>query len=266
MTHYERLGVRPDAPVEEIRSAYRRAVRRLHPDANPDAGRPAVRRLSELSEAWAVLRDAERRRGYDRSLAAAAAPRPLAPPPFVDPRPVRRRVTPTAAPVASGGATATGHRRSPLPALAAALVGSAAVVGLLVVVAHGASPMGGGGDPGQTPRDVLLHPLADQVAGTVSDAEGAHLAALGNFAGPSGLRWAIDERTDQGRLPSGNVTLSRDDGVVLCTAPIDSAPAPGTVSGVCDAAPTRVTLHLDGPLTGRPVLGDIRLDPLPPTP
>ena len=65
MTHYERLGVAPEASTQEVRDAYRRAARRLHPDA---AGEHSAQQMAAVNQAWWVLRDPERRRAYDLSL------------------------------------------------------------------------------------------------------------------------------------------------------------------------------------------------------
>lgn len=69
-SHYETLGVRPDASAADIRAAYLRLARDLHPDTHldrPDAERRAAeRRLQDVNRAWSVLRDDARRRAYDR--------------------------------------------------------------------------------------------------------------------------------------------------------------------------------------------------------
>src|SRR3954452_13035686 len=62
--HYEALGVPRDASEEDIRSAYRRLARQNHPDVNKDPG--AEDRFKEISEAYEVLRDPEKRAQYDR--------------------------------------------------------------------------------------------------------------------------------------------------------------------------------------------------------
>lgn len=77
-THYELLGVRPTASVEEIQRAYRLLALRHHPDVAPDADPGA---MAAINGAWEVLRVAASRQDYDRALGARTAPTPPRPSP-----------------------------------------------------------------------------------------------------------------------------------------------------------------------------------------
>jgi curved DNA-binding protein len=62
--YYDALGVSRDASNDDIRRAYRRLARENHPDVNKDPG--AEDRFKEITEAYEVLRDPEKRDRYNR--------------------------------------------------------------------------------------------------------------------------------------------------------------------------------------------------------
>ena len=62
---YATLGVSRSASEKEIRSAYRKLARKLHPDVNP-SDKAAEARFKEVNAAYDVLSDPEKRKKYDR--------------------------------------------------------------------------------------------------------------------------------------------------------------------------------------------------------
>ena len=62
--YYQVLGVERGAPEADIKKAYRKLVRKHHPDVNKAAD--AQVRMQALNEAWEVLQDPEKRAAYDQ--------------------------------------------------------------------------------------------------------------------------------------------------------------------------------------------------------
>ncbi|NDJ78579.1 MAG: DnaJ domain-containing protein [Chloroflexi bacterium] len=64
--YYDILDASANASEEELRVAYRRAVREVHPDLNPHRSDWATAQLQRVNEAYGVLGDAAKRKEYDR--------------------------------------------------------------------------------------------------------------------------------------------------------------------------------------------------------
>ena len=105
---YSVLGVDKKASPDEIKKAYRKLARQYHPDRNP-GDKQAEERFKEISAAYDILGDADKRKQYDRGGLfgvrrpgrAAAARRRLR----------RRRASATSSPTSSAAAAGGGRRR-----------------------------------------------------------------------------------------------------------------------------------------------------------
>ncbi|KAG7585491.1 DnaJ domain [Arabidopsis thaliana x Arabidopsis arenosa] len=70
-SYYNVLGIRKDASVSDIRTAYRKLAMKWHPDRyarNPGVAGEAKRRFQQIQEAYSVLNDENKRSMYDVGL------------------------------------------------------------------------------------------------------------------------------------------------------------------------------------------------------
>ena len=66
MDYYKILGVGKQASEDELKKAYRKLAVKWHPDKNPTNKDVAEKKFKEISEAYDVLKDKEKRSLYDR--------------------------------------------------------------------------------------------------------------------------------------------------------------------------------------------------------
>lgn len=125
LNYYEVLGVAPDATAEQIKSAFRRAAKKWHPDRHADDAtkNEATRQMQRINAANDTLKDEIKRQKYDLRLARPTiieAPRAPS-----QPRPASRRATPTANPWRRAAPRPTPSARPTPPAPAPARNSSA---------------------------------------------------------------------------------------------------------------------------------------------
>ena len=64
--YYSVLGLDKNASTEDIKRSFKKLAKKWHPDKNPNNAEEATRKFKEVSEAYKVLVDVEKRRIYDR--------------------------------------------------------------------------------------------------------------------------------------------------------------------------------------------------------
>src|SRR6266542_2913733 len=64
--YYEILGVGRNSSEQEIKSAYRKLAMQYHPDKNPHSKDESTERFKEITEAYGILMDPQKRAAYDR--------------------------------------------------------------------------------------------------------------------------------------------------------------------------------------------------------
>ena len=63
---YDTLGVKPDASETEIKKSYRKLALKYHPDRNKDNKEECEAKFKEISAAYEILSDSEKRSNYDK--------------------------------------------------------------------------------------------------------------------------------------------------------------------------------------------------------
>ena len=66
--YYNLLGIDPGADQQTVKQAYLAAVKKWHPDKNPDRTEEAEEKTKVLNQAYQMLKDPETRKNYDRML------------------------------------------------------------------------------------------------------------------------------------------------------------------------------------------------------
>jgi hypothetical protein len=119
--HYTILEISHNATLGEIKSAYRKLARKLHPDSNPDYKKdPAVRKhWREVSDAYEVLSAPDRRAAYDELLGSTLPQAEQTAPAPNQSQPPRASKMPPSVRTPSAGPQKLADRppRSPLPTI-----------------------------------------------------------------------------------------------------------------------------------------------------
>lgn len=220
-THYDVLGASPHASVEDLRRAYLRLARELHPDrtlesSGPDAEK-AARRMQEVNEAWRVLREPASRAAYDRWIAGGRrTQRPVESPPATPPPPPRHARRPedhdddddldrpfTSSPAEPGDIGVSVARA--LPWLA---------VGVILVAIFIFTAFAGGADEPSGP--------AALVGRCVSSGGASELAPVPCEGPNEGEVVLLVNRSSL--CPAGSTALSVEEGNWLCLKPYNDVP------------------------------------------
>lgn len=65
---YDDLGVKPDASQDEIKTAWKKAAKKYHPDKNPGREKQSSQKFQEIYKAYELLSNEEARKNYDEKL------------------------------------------------------------------------------------------------------------------------------------------------------------------------------------------------------
>ncbi len=223
-THYDTLGVAPGATASELRKAYLRRARALHPDRqqgrSPADARRAEEAMRQVNVAWDVLSDKQKRSDYDGQLNARSPTQRTTqqrPPAARRPTPQPRQQPRSSASHRSAGANGRSIDDEPgdgsvsiwasLPVLI--VVGIA--LGILIVTAFG------GGEGSGVDNRPIAPSLDDQVRdGNCFIFVGDSLRVESCSSGRADAE-AIEIVPDPGNCPAGTESLQQGE-LVLCYA------------------------------------------------
>jgi DnaJ-domain-containing protein 1 len=208
-SHYDVLGVDPDAGIDEIRVRYRALARDLHPDRRDAAhGARQSAEMAAVNEAWAVLRDPCRRAAYDAHLGTGR------------PSPAQHRQ-----PAAYGPPNPPpAHAAEPVGCLTS-VAGAAPWIALLAVLAvifvftaYAGSGRDGDATDGDTTEEAPMLAVRDLRGSCIQQAGGTILVVDCLTVPHEGV--IVAQASRGAACPDGTVEwLIRQQGVLACTEP-----------------------------------------------
>jgi hypothetical protein len=217
-THYQALGVSPDAEAEVIQGAYRALMRKYHPDTNGGAYSDA--RAKRINQAYATLSDPAARAAYDARLRAAdrpSRPEPAGPSAW-EPGPEPERTSPSqpfnefTSPPPKTRAKGLSWRLTAL--ITVALAGAGLATGRLIAAAPAHETLAAA-EPPPAPASAPAPPSLQALAAKARVAASADQALAAVVSGEIVPRWHADcSATADDLYVDLQVTLTRDGALI----------------------------------------------------